>query len=604
MDRACRQRHGWGATIQSSFFPPPDPTELHIRIYAGIDMTNERRSLAPTDILLLRDRAISATQISVVIVDASDPQLPIIDANPAFEQLTGYSRDEVIGRNCRMLQGPDTSPAAIAEMRDAIAARREVSVTILNYRKDGSAFWNDVHISPAYDEHHVLTHFVGVQADVTERVHAERNRDLLVEATSVLSGATNQEETLGQIACILVPSIADVCLGYLWTDRDGQEPRAVQIVAREINAELDSGVNVDLDRLDPVPIDDALHGLGWVLESGETTWIPSIGPDEVAEVTSILSGTGIRRSLVGASLVMTPIASPSRIFGCLVVLSISPEHILRRPDIDLLRDVGRRIGATYDSLRLFRQAQEAIRARDAFLSSAAHEFRTPVVSIKGYAQFLMRSMHRETLTSERLHIALATIDSAVNRLTTLTDDLIGVSHRSLDHLPLHREPINVRRYLEAFFAPTGPAAQKGYVCIVTLGDADAWISADAERLHQILTVLLSNAVKFSPDDSPVFVHAESDIEGVTVTITDLGVGLLPGEEQSIFEPFARTEEGMRDHLSGLGIGLFIARSIVERHDGRIWASSAGRNLGTSISFWLPAIPAPADETTPTRLPVP
>lgn len=566
-------------------------------------MTNERRSLAPADILLLRDRAVSATQISVVIVDAAEPHLPIIDANPAFEQLTGYSRDEVIGRNCRMLQGPDTSPDAIRLMRDGIAAQQEVSLTILNYRKDGSAFWNDVHISPAYDEHHVLTHFVGVQSDVTERVHAERNRDLLLEATSVLSGANNQAETLKQIAGILVPSIADVCLGYLWADLP-DESDVVEVAALEISPELHPGSALSLDQPRRVQIDDTLHGLGWVLESGETTWIPAIAPDDVPEVTADLAGVEFQRSLVGASLMMTPIASPTRIYGCLVVLSFSAAHILRRSDIDLLRDVGRRIGATYDSLRLFSQAQDAIRARDAFLSTAAHEFRTPVVSIKGYAQFLMRSVQRETLTSERLQIALATIDSAVNRLTTLTDDLISVSHRSLDHLPLHREAVNLRRYLEAFFAPTGPAAQKGYACTVTVADSDIWISVDPERLHQVLTVLLSNAVKFSPDESPVFVHAESDTEGVTVTITDLGVGLLPGEEQSIFEPFARTEEGVRDHLSGLGIGLFIARSIVERHNGRIWASSAGRNLGTSISFWLPAIPAPTDGTARLILPTP
>ncbi|MGC4106408.1 MAG: PAS domain-containing protein [Thermomicrobiales bacterium] len=566
-------------------------------------MNVERRSLAPADILMLRDRAISATQISVVIVDASAPDLPIIDANPAFEQLTGYRREDVIGQNCRMLQGPDTDPATVAILREGIRSQTEVSVTILNYRKDGSVFWNDVHISPAYDEHHVLTHFVGVQANVTERVHAERNRDLLLGATSVLTGITNQEETLQHIARSIVPSIADACLGYLWADPI-DEVQAVRVVAREISPELDGGRSPDLASIPPVALDEDMHGLDWVLESGETTWIPSIRLDQVDDITRWTTGTHIRRDLIGASLVITPIASPSRIYGCLVILSMSPERILRKPDIDLLRDVGRRIGAAYDSLRLFQQAQDAIRARDAFLSTAAHEFRTPVVSIKGYAQFLMRSVQRDTLTAERLQIALATIDSAVNRLTTLTEDLLSVSHRSLDYLPLHREPINLRLYLDRFFQPTGPAAQKGYSCTVSLTEADVWVSADAERLHQILTVLLSNAVKFSPNESPTFVHCESDADGVTVTISDLGVGLLPGEERSIFEPFARTEEGVRDHLSGLGIGLFIARTIVERHGGRIWASSAGRNLGTSISFWLPAIPAPpAGTARVTPLPV-
>ncbi|MGB3330452.1 MAG: ATP-binding protein [Thermomicrobiales bacterium] len=554
-------------------------------------MNSESKPLASSDILLLRDRAISATQISILIVDAADPDLPIIDANPAFEHLTGYARHDVIGRNPRLLQGPDTDPATVAVLRDGIMNRQEVSVTILNYRKDGSAFWNDLHISPAYDEHHVLTHFVGVQSDVTERVHAERNRDLLVEATSVLNNVASQEEILARIARIVVPAIGDICIGYLTTDPHDDHAHAVTVVAREISQDLDAGTNPPLDSIQPVQIRDSLHGHGWVLETGETTWIPTILPEMLDEVNDVLAHAGIRRSVLGASLVMTPIASPSRIYGSLVVLSMAPEHILRKPDIDLLRDVGRRIGAAYDSLRLYEQAQEAIRARDAFLSSAAHEFRTPIVSIKGYAQFLMRSVQRETLTSERLQIALATIDSAVSRLATLTDDLISVSHRNLDHLPLHKEAVNMRSFLETFFASDGPASQKGYVSTTSLDSADTWISADLDRLHQVLTIILSNAVRFSPDESPIFVHAESDTAGVTVTITDLGLGLLAGEEQTIFEPFARTEEGIRGHLSGLGIGLFIARTIIERHEGRIWASSAGRSLGTSISFWLPSLAA-------------
>jgi len=550
--------------------------------------------LPDADILLLRDRAVSATQISVLIVDATAPDLPIIDANPAFEQLTGYRRDEVLGLNCRFLQGPGTDPEAISAMRNALAEEREVSVTILNYRKDGSAFWNNLHISPAYDANQTLTHFVGVQVDVTERVHAERNRDLLLEATSVLSAVIDQQDTVEQVARILVPTLADVCVGYLQVDPGPNDyDSLVQQVALEIAPDLRGSDPIGAELPATLPITDRLHGLGWVLESGETTWIPSIGPDEVEEAAFVLNGVGIRRSLTGASLVITPIASPTRIYGCLAILATSPAHLLRQPDISLLRDVGRRIGAAYDTLRLYQQAQDAIRARDAFLSTAAHEFRTPIVSIKGYTQFLMRSVQRETLTSERLQIGLGTIDSAVNRLTTLADDLISVSHRSLDHLPLHREPVDLRRYLEWFFAPDGPAAQKGCSCAVSIADADMWVSADTERLHQVLTVLLGNAVKFSPVDSPVFIHAAPDADGVTVTVTDLGVGLLPGEEQSIFEPFTRTEGGVRDHLSGLGIGLFIARSIMERHEGRIWASSAGRNLGTSVSFWLPGIPAPS-----------
>src|SRR4029450_6023093 len=98
---------------------------------------------------------------------------PLIHVNPAFERMTGYSAEEAVGRSCRFLQGPATDPGAVAELRGALRAGRGCTVTLLNYRKDGSTFWNEVTVSPVRGKRGELTHFVGVQTDVTARVVAE-----------------------------------------------------------------------------------------------------------------------------------------------------------------------------------------------------------------------------------------------------------------------------------------------------------------------------------------------------------------------------------------------------------------------------------------------
>lgn len=113
--------------------------------------------------------ALRSTRIPVILTDPHRAGDPIVFANDAFLQLTGYARDEVEGRNCRFLQGPDTDPEAGRRIAEALRARTDIQIDILNYRKDGTPFWNALSISPVFDEAGRLRHFFGAQADVTER---------------------------------------------------------------------------------------------------------------------------------------------------------------------------------------------------------------------------------------------------------------------------------------------------------------------------------------------------------------------------------------------------------------------------------------------------
>lgn len=120
--------------------------------------------------LKLLERGVESSTNGIIITDAQRSELPIVYVNAAFERITGYSRRQVLGLNCRFLQGEESDPATIRQLRDGIDAQREVHVVIRNYRCDGSAFWNDLHISPVRDEEtgHV-THFIGVQNDISEQ---------------------------------------------------------------------------------------------------------------------------------------------------------------------------------------------------------------------------------------------------------------------------------------------------------------------------------------------------------------------------------------------------------------------------------------------------
>ncbi|MBC8101404.1 MAG: SpoIIE family protein phosphatase [Cytophagales bacterium] len=142
------------------------------------DVVADATALAET--LWLLNRVITAADTSIVVTDPNLPDNPIIYHNPAFEHVSGYTASEIDRHNCRFLQGPGTDPEAVAEMRAAVSEGRSCDVTMLNYRKDGTPFWNHLAISPVRDGNGKLTHFVGVQNDVTQQREAEQERDTLL----------------------------------------------------------------------------------------------------------------------------------------------------------------------------------------------------------------------------------------------------------------------------------------------------------------------------------------------------------------------------------------------------------------------------------------
>ena len=149
--------------------------------------------------------AIRSTRMPIIVTDIKRPDNPIIFANDAFLQLTGYSREEVNGRNCRFLQGPDTDPDAVSQIRDAVAELRDISIDVLNYKKDGTAFWNALYISPVINEEGVAQYYFASQIDATERKKYEAHvSNMQVELERLVKQRTAElEEALYRSTMLL-----------------------------------------------------------------------------------------------------------------------------------------------------------------------------------------------------------------------------------------------------------------------------------------------------------------------------------------------------------------------------------------------------------------
>lgn len=240
-----------------------------------------------------------------------------------------------------------------------------------------------------------------------------------------------------------------------------------------------------------------------------------------------------------------------------------------------------------DQVRARQEIEATVRARDEFLSIAAHELRTPVTGIKGTAELALRAQAKGTLDQVRAEKALRTIDRSSDRLAQLMDDLLDVSRIQGGQLALRPERLDLVALVRGVVERLDDRLEEGLAVDADLPKSAVFIEADAGRLEQVLDNLLTNAVKYSPAGGTIEVRLIPESDGVTVAIKDDGIGLPRGSSERIFEPFGRAPNAAARNLPGMGLGLYISRRIVELHRGRLWAESAGEGRGATMRVWLP-----------------
>ncbi|HEX5164424.1 MAG TPA: GAF domain-containing protein, partial [Thermomicrobiales bacterium] len=222
-------------------------------------------------------------------------------------------------------------------------------------------------------------------------------------------------------------------------------------------------------------------------------------------------------------------------------------------------------------------AEQAIALRDRFISIASHELKTPLTAIKGIAQLLRRAHATDRLDLVRLGDQLTTINIQAERLQELIDDLLDISRIQSGRLELRREPVELVAIVDGLIAAMPDERRRRVRLDAAQPVHGNW---DPMRLEQVAQNLLDNALKYSAPDTTVDVLIRTDGTDALLSFSDCGIGIPAGEIATLFEPFARAANaGLRDD-SGLGLGLYITRQIVERHGGTISVESVERHGGT------------------------
>ena len=325
----------------------------------------------------LLDRAVAASSNGIVITDPRAPDNPIVYVNPAFEEISGFTAEEVRGRNCRFLQGEHRDQPALDELRKAIAEERECRVVLRNYRKDGTPFWNELYVSPVHDEEGRLTNFVSVQNDVTQRRMIEEERDtllvkeqlaraeavearrrlaLLAAAGPSLSASLDYGETLERITRLLVPELADWCLLDIVED-NGSVNQLSAAHAEEEKEDLLRRLREHREFGEGDPGSTAE-----VLRTGQSVLLPDL-PDSTFYERALGRGEhlDIVLRLEPRSLMCVPLIARGRTIGAITLVSSRPERIYDGEDLLLAEDLAYRCALAADNARLYRGRSEIAR---------------------------------------------------------------------------------------------------------------------------------------------------------------------------------------------------------------------------------------------------
>jgi signal transduction histidine kinase len=404
--------------------------------------------------------------------------------------------------------------------------------------------------------------------------HANARLTLLAEASRLLLLSFEHEEELPDcLARLVVPAAADLCAVYLQAE-DGTLSRAAAAEGdsatsgfsqdAEVGAIVGDWVSQVVGHRGPVLMADVRDARR--IEGG-----PS--PEQQRR----LGQFGLR------SLIGVPLMAREHALGVLVFATSTSDRRYGAEDVALAEELARRCAVSIENARLHAQAQQATRLRDEFLSVAAHELKTPMTSLRGYAQLLGQGLKQDKPLDPKLLVkGLKVIDTQAEKLSQLTAQLLDVSRIEAGKLQLEPRDVDLADLVRGL-ANAAQAGTERHTVQLNL-PRQCRVVVDPLRIEQVVTNLLSNAIKYSPDGGAIDVTLTSAADGTRLEVRDHGIGIPPERRARLFDRFYQAHgEG---HFGGLGLGLFISRQIVELHGGSLEADFPADG-GTSFRVSLP-----------------
>jgi PAS domain S-box-containing protein len=555
----------------------------HIKAQAEQLQESERRE---RELLQLRaEAALSASeaQYEATVREApfgmaiADDQGRWLRANSRMCSMLGYKRDALPG--LPSLLHPAHAPRDLAGMRSLLAGQ------IQNYRaetrlghKNGWVIWANVTFSRLVHGPDAITRFAVVVEDITDRKWRELCQQFLNQASEILLSSLDYSTTLPAVARLAVPLLADWCaVDVLRTPAEGMLELAFTH-ARLTAAEVEP-VRLVRGALGDLHCGELRPGSGWVL-ADEMSIARQLMRAGVAHGPHLVSQAGLKSAL------SVPISARGKVLGRLTLGSEAFGRSYTSADMMMAEDLAHRCAFAIENSLLYQETQNAVRARDEFLSVASHELRTPLTPLRIQLQRLIGTRTRPPMANvspERLREILQRSEKHVQRLGALIDNLLDVSRITAGKLTLEFEAVDLAELTREVVSRFHDDGNAEGPTILFEAEGDATGRWDKLRIEQVITNLLTNAIKYGAG-KPVSVRVESDGHTARLSVQDQGIGIDQAKRGRIFDRFERAVDARA--YGGLGLGLFIARQILDAHGGVIRvASQVGE--GSTFTVELP-----------------
>jgi PAS domain S-box-containing protein len=541
----------------------------------------------------------SEARFSGIVAIASDAIISIdrdhriVLFNQGAEAIFGYDAAEILGQPLDRLlparaRGPhrrhvDAFGNSPVEAR-RMAERQEIS----GLRKNGEEFPAEASILKVTVG--TERHFTVVLRDVSERMRREASQTFLARTGEVLAGSLELDATLRSLGSLALEHMADFCIIDL-VDADNAGVRRVD--TRHRDPERDdlarAFAEFRLDRSRP-------HLMSGVLETGEPVLVREVGAGDLDRVAQDAVHRELLEALDPRSWIVVPLQARGRILGALLCMRCGPgtplpgepfRHLpYDRDDLELARELGLRAGLAVDHAHLFRQARQAVEARDEVVAVVSHDLGNPLQAIFIGLEAMERSRAgRAEGRPGQEEYYLTAIRRSAEVMERLIQDLLEVRRMEAGRLELDPVPTALGPLVDEALEMLLPLARVKEITVRNDVPTEGLptVRADGDRIQQVLSNLVGNAVKHTPEEGVVRLWCEVDDQEFRLHVTDSGQGIPADDLSRVFDRFWRAGRGRGP---GIGLGLAIARGIVRGHGGRIWVESE-EGSGSTFSFALP-----------------